>query len=222
MHAPPGDVGRLGELGQQTREAGLRVASYGSYWRAGVSPQEDLLAIVAGAAALGAPRIRVWAGDTGTADADDRTWQAVSAALAQGAAVADDHGVELALEFHPDTLTDSATSTIELLERVDSPTLRTYWQPRLDEEVDASIKGLERLLPWLSAVHVFSWWPAAHRLPLSDRADLWSAALGRLADRVPPCDLLLEFVEGDDVRALARDAHTLHALLSARTPQEVH
>lgn len=33
---------------------------------------------------------------------------------------------------------------------------------------------------------------------------------------VPPCDLLLEFVEQDDVQALARDARTLRDLVAQR------
>ncbi|HQF02831.1 MAG TPA: TIM barrel protein [Phycicoccus sp.] len=228
VHAPPGDPSsaadraRLVELGDLTRASGLRVASLGSYWRAGVTPLPDLVAAVSSATALAAPRVRVWAGEVGTAEADDALWDKVVHDLRVASRHAADHGVELSLEFHPDTLTDSVESTIELLERVGSSNLRTHWQPRLDEEVEASVAGLERLLPWLSAVHVFSWWPGAHRLPLSDRAHLWSAALDLLMRSVPPCDLLLEFVEQDDVQALDRDARTLRTLLSARHPQEVN
>lgn len=132
----------------------------------------------------------------------------------------------MALEFHPDTLTDTVESTLSLLERVGSTTLRTYWQPRLDEPTAPALAGLDALLPHLAAVHVFSWWPGAHRLPLTDRIDLWQAVIRRLRDHGGqgdhgdhrlPCDLLLEFVEDDDVAALDRDARTLLDLLPPDT-----
>lgn len=67
-----------------------------------------------------------------------------------------DHDVELALEFHPDSLTDTVDTTLELLDRVGDDTLRTYWQPRLDEETGPSVEGLRRLVPALAGIHVFS------------------------------------------------------------------
>ena len=67
IHVPAGDVARAKEVGQQTRDAGLMVAAYGSYYRlAGggrfPAPFEQVLAT---AAALGAPTIRIWAGVKG-------------------------------------------------------------------------------------------------------------------------------------------------------------
>ncbi|MBD3315040.1 MAG: sugar phosphate isomerase/epimerase, partial [Chitinivibrionales bacterium] len=35
IHAPPGDLARAREVGSMTREAGLAVAAYGSYYRVG-------------------------------------------------------------------------------------------------------------------------------------------------------------------------------------------
>lgn len=215
VHAPPDDLARLREVRRLTEQAGLEVASYGSYWRAGTTPLDELAAVVAGAEALGAPRVRVWAGGTGAEVATDETWSAVVRALREGCRLARDHGVELALEFHPNTLTDSADSTLELLDRVGDPGPRTYWQPRLDEEVGPAVAGLQRLLPFLSGVHVFSWWPGATRLRLDARSDLWSAVVELLVAEAPPCDLLLEFVPDDDPELVVADAGTLRDLVAA-------
>ena len=215
VHAPANEAARLAVVRELTEAAGLTVASYGSYWRAGVSPADEMTSLVRAATALGAPRIRVWAGEVGTAEADASTWDVVVAALREACVVARDQGIGLALEFHPNTLTDSADSTLELLERVADNTLRTYWQPRLDEPTDLAVAGLRRLVPHLAGVHVFSWWPGAHRLRLGERSDLWSAVTRLLVHEAEPCDLLLEFVQDDDPKVLAGDAATLRELVAA-------
>lgn len=214
VHAPPADLGRVAEVRELTEAAGLQVASYGSYWRAGLSSMPDLQAVVEAAATLGAPRVRVWAGDIGTDQADRATWDAVTRALRQACVVARGHHVALTLEFHPNTLTDSVDSTLELLERVGDDALGTYWQPRLDEETGPSVEGLRRLVPVLDGIHVFSWWPAADRLRLAQRTDLWSAVADFLLAEVAPCDLLLEFVPDDDPALVAPEAATLRNLIA--------
>lgn len=214
VHAPPSDLARVAQVGELTVSAGLTVASYGSYWRAGVSPMSDLQAVAAAAVTLGAPRVRVWAGELGTDAADTSTWDAVVGALHEACAVARDRGLQLALEFHPNTLTDSADSTLDLLDRVGDETLGTYWQPRLDEATEASVTDLRRLTPRLAGIHVFSWWPGANRLMLNERADLWSAVADVVVAEASPCDLLLEFVPGDDPSLVACEADALRRFIA--------
>lgn len=207
VHAPPGDPAALRQLRQRTSDAGLTVSSYGSYWRAG---QDDLPAftdLVESALALGAPRIRVWAGGEGSATVTAGTRKRVTDALRDAATAAAERGVTVATEFHPGTLTDTAASTARLLEDVAHPALSTYWQPPPGEPDDQAVDGLRAVLDQVSAVHVFSWWPDRHRLPLSARESLWR----RVIDLVPPVDLLLEFVPDDDAGVLAREARTLRS-----------
>jgi 3-dehydroshikimate dehydratase len=208
-HAPAEDAARLARVRDLTAEAGLRVASYGSYWRAGVHPLDELRGVLEAAAVLRAPRVRVWAGDRGTDEATDQTRQEVVAALRQAGALARDHGVQVGLEFHRRTLTDSVGSTLRLLGLVDDPAVVPYWQPRLDDPPEAAVEGLRALADTVAAVHVFSWWPGDHRLPLADRGDLWRPVLAEVLRRRPGTDLLLEFVPGDDPGVLAREVQTL-------------
>jgi len=209
VHAPPSDPAALAGLRDRTVEAGLRVASYGAYWRAGVHPLEDLRPVLEAARVLGAPRVRVWAGARGTDVATDETWRRVVDATRAAGELAQAHGLRLGLEFHGRTLTDSASSTARLLDLVGHPAVVPYWQPRLDDEPDAALEGLRSLVDRVDAVHVFSWWPGDHRLPLSDRADLWQPVLTELLSRHPGIDLLLEFVPDDDPSRLATEAATL-------------
>jgi hypothetical protein len=54
---------------QQTLEAGLQIAAYGSYYRLGTG-QLPFQSVLETAISLGAPTIRVWAGTVGSRDAD--------------------------------------------------------------------------------------------------------------------------------------------------------
>ncbi|MGB4137235.1 MAG: TIM barrel protein, partial [Microbacterium sp.] len=128
VHAPPGDPARATEVARLTAGAGLVVCSYGSYFRA--RDGEDLTPILDSAEALGADRVRIWAGTTGSVDADDAGWSRVAERLTDAAAEASARGIALALEFHRGTLADTVPATRRLLEAV--PALSTYWQPTVD------------------------------------------------------------------------------------------
>lgn len=209
LHASPSDRAALAEARARTEDAGLRVASYGSYWRAGLHPVAELAPVLQAAVGLRAPRVRVWAGRLGTDEADDETWAAVASALRQAGRLGREHGLQLGLEFHGRTLTDSVESTLRLLDRVDDPAVVPYWQPRLDEPPAAAVEGLRAMVDRVAAVHVFSWWPGDNRLPLAHREDLWRPVLAEVLGRRPETDLLVEFVPHDDPGILAREVATL-------------
>ncbi|MGW0583559.1 sugar phosphate isomerase/epimerase family protein, partial [Streptomyces sp. NPDC002920] len=193
-----------------TEAAGLAVASYGSYYRAGHTDPAEFEPVLRSAVRLGAPRIRIWAGATGTEATTPAQRSAVVADTRRAAELAAEAGIGLAYEFHRNTLTDGADRTLRLLEEVDRPDVHTYWQPPLDTPDAQALAGLDRLAGQVAAVHAFSWWPATTRLPLDARADLWRTALGRLRGR--HLDVLLEFVPDNDENVLAREAGTLRAL----------
>jgi sugar phosphate isomerase/epimerase len=216
VHAPPADPDTLRMAREACDRYGLTCCSYGSYFRA---TQDELAAfpwIARAAVLLGAPRVRVWAGGVGSAVATPQERDATGAGLREAARIAADHGLELALEFHAKTLTDTVDSTLRLLDEVGADNLRTYWQPPLDAFDEEALAGLARLVDRVSAVHVFSWWPGNHRLPLADRGELWAAVFELLNARRVPMEALLEFVPGDDPAVLAREAATLRRVAALR------
>src|SRR5688500_12319633 len=62
IHVPHGDTNQAEIVARWTKDAGLSVAAYGSYYRLATPDQTPFERIVATAVALGAPTIRVWAG----------------------------------------------------------------------------------------------------------------------------------------------------------------
>jgi 3-dehydroshikimate dehydratase len=217
IHVPPGAVGTAESVRTATEAAGLRVASYGSYYRAGYDDPEAFEAVLASARALGAPRVRVWAGATASGKATAAERLAVISATRRVAERAAAAGIEVGLEFHGDTLTDEVDSALGLLGAV-APAragarVTTYWQPPEGVPGDEALAGLRRLLEHVTAVHVFSWWPGRERRRLAVRERLWRAAFELLAAGRAPVDALLEFVPGDDPRLVAGEARTLGELV---------
>ncbi|GAB3467218.1 TIM barrel protein [Kineococcus endophyticus] len=217
VHVPVGDLATARDVAARTADAGLAVASYGSYWRAG---PEDVGPVLATARALGAPRVRVWAGETGSAGTGDRT--PVVRALADAVRRAEDLGLQLGTESHGGTLTDTTASTLQLLEEVDDlvgrPTLTTYWQPTVDATDEEALAELAELADRVSTVHAFSWGPGTTRNPLRSREPLWTRVADALAGHGRDHDVLLEFVPGDDPEVLDREASALREWLSAARP----
>ncbi|MFT4157293.1 MAG: TIM barrel protein [Microbacterium sp.] len=217
VHVPAGDVARAAQVARATADAGLAVASYGSYFRAGAD--EELTPILDSAEALGADRVRIWAGSVDSAEATQGDWRRVVDRLRLAASEAGERGIELALEFHSGTLAATAPETLRLLSDVGSAHVSTYWQPTVGASVDRVLEEYLLLAARTSAAHVFSWWPASERLPLRARDALWTRFFAAAASTEhPPRDALLEFVPGDDPAVLVREAAALRSYLVCACP----
>ncbi|WP_166984414.1 sugar phosphate isomerase/epimerase family protein [Paramicrobacterium fandaimingii] len=210
-HVSLGDDAAATRIGERTRSAGLVVASLGGYYRCG--DNETIEPLLDAARAIGAPRVRVWAGRVGSADADEAERARTTARLRNAVDLATARGIEVALEYHGHTLTDTPDSARELLAAVDRPQLSSYWQPTQGADDQAAIAELDAVAPWVSTLHVFSWWPTAERLRLSGRSELWRRVFARAASLPRITDALIEFVPNDDPALLSAESETLRRWL---------
>lgn len=214
LHVPHGDLAAAREVGNLTRAAGLEVAAYGSYYRAGHAP-EEFPAVLETARQLGAPILRVWGGRQGSPEADSAYRAQVAAdcrRISERAAAA---GIRIACEWHGNTLTDTAASARDLFQAVDHPNFRTYWQPRRQQPAAACRQDLRAALPRLAGIHVFQWdEETGARQPLAEGERAWRSYLEGLAG-AGAMFALLEFVRDDDPEQMLRDAATLRGWLGA-------
>jgi len=214
LHVPPGDERRARELGNMTREAGLQVSAYGSYYRLRADGEEEapFAAVLASALALNAPLIRVWAGQSSpdaTAPATrDRIIERARRLCARAAAA----NLGIACDYPRNTLTEASARARLLLQRVGGASV--FWQPRNGWLAQENLPALEAVSPWLANVHCFHWWPTARdRRPLQAGAQDWRQYLRRLAALPGERHVSLEFVRDDDPQQFLRDAVTLRAWL---------
>jgi len=212
IHVPHGDLARAKEVRRWTKDAGLAVAAYGSYYRMGESEAKGLpfARVLDSAVALGAPTIRVWAGSKGSADATAPERRAVIADALRIADLAQAQGVTVSLEYHGGTLTDTRDSVRTLLEEIPHPHLEFLWQPSSGETAEQGVARLRDVLPRVRHLHVFHWWPTgADRKPLAEGEDFWRAYLDVIRDAGKPMPCLLEFVRNDSTEQFLQDAATL-------------
>lgn len=217
VHAPAGDTRRAGKIAALCRDAGLGCPTLGSYARATNSersqPFEPLLDT---AEALGANTIRVWAGETGFAETSEAGRRAVAQSIHAYAQAADARGMRVALEYHPNTLTDCREGALWLLKEAAHPALYTYWQPVPDQPAAECRADLEALGDRLAHLHVFYWKGERVRHPLAEGAGYWAQFLKGFP--VPGNGqkighAFLEFVPEDDPSCLASEAAALAALI---------
>jgi sugar phosphate isomerase/epimerase len=215
IHVPHGNLDAARQVGEQTREAGLCVAAYGSYYRAGHGEPVPFETILETARALEAPVIRVWAGNVGSDKADDTYRRQVADDLRCAAAMAQEVGIRVACEFHAQTLTDTPGSAQALFESVNHPALGSYWQPPVGLSREDCLGGLRTVAPWLSHLHVFTWdRGTAQRLKLSQGNADWRAYLDAAGKIDGDRYAMLEFVREDDPEQFLADAATLREYLA--------
>jgi 3-dehydroshikimate dehydratase len=215
-HVPHGDLDAARRIGRDTRAAELAVAAYGSYYVLGQSEDEGLSfdTVVQTAAALGAPMVRVWAGNLDPDQASPRFRTSIVDQARRSADRAAQKEIKLVFEFHKGTLTRTGESCAALLEALNHPNAATYWQPAPELDVEQNLTQLRCVLPWLVGLHVFHWGPTDRdRHPLSRGEGDWAQYLA-LAGQCPGrLTALLEFVRGGAVEQFKEDAATLHRLV---------
>ncbi len=215
-HVPHGDLETARRIGQSTRDAGLAVAAYGSYYVLGQSENQGLSfdRVLQTAAALEAPMIRVWAGDRNPDETSKRDRAIILEEAIRVANLAAKEQIQIVLEFHRDTLTQTGASCAALLSDLDSPNVCTYWQPAPEMDVSQNLTGLRCVLPWLAGLHVFHWGPThrdRHALAQGELA--WTQYLAMAEQRPGTLNALLEFVMEGTVEQFNEDATTLRRWL---------
>ncbi len=213
IHVPHGDVRRACEVRKMTLDAGIKVASYGSYYIVGRNEPLPFESILETALDLQAPVIRVWAGDKGSQEADRAYRMRVVEEARRIADLAWRFGVTVAFEFHGKTLTDSGPAARRLLEEIQHESVKSYWQPEVGKSTEECLAELELVLPWLANVHAFYWGSGYERYALAEGREGWTRYLPKIASIEQDRYVMLEFVRKDDPELFLQDAATLKVWL---------
>lgn len=212
-HVPETDLAHAKKVKALMDEAGLQSNSYGTYYRLGSF--EDFDSYIETTKALGAERIRVWAGEKGSYETDDTTRGKIVDDAKRIGEMAKDNHLTISLEYHANTLTDTPESASKLMEEINLPQVTLYWQPAENLSVEERIDSLPQLAQWITNVHVFNWEDPWTRFPLADAAEDWQKYIDLISAKSPhDQDYLLEFVPGEDqVKGFFESAETLKKLV---------
>ena len=213
IHVPAGDADAARTVRTLTADQGLRVLSYGSYNHG--ESVASITPVLESALTLGAPIVRVWAGERGSAQMDAAARGQLAETLHGQAELAAQAGLVLAMEYHPNTMTDTIQSATWLLDQVNLPNFRCYWQQNpLLAQVE-HLREIAALGDRLAQVHVFACMADDTILPLEAHAPRWREYFAAIRRAGGERALILEHVREHDTAQFLRDAALLHELLAS-------
>ncbi len=214
IHVPHGDVQTAKDVRRLTLEAGLEIAAYGSYYRVGCEKEYNLSfdAVLHSAQALGAPLIRVWAGNIPSVKADDAYRENMIAETGRIAKAAAEIGIQIAYEFHANTLTDTIESTMDLLNRRSNCNVYSYWQPPIGTIESEQMGMLDQINKYLTNIHVYHW-QDRERMPLNNALDRWKRLMTKIKTYKGDRYAMIEFVKDDTEEQFYSDAQALKAIV---------
>lgn len=212
IHVPHGDVKKALDIGKKTREAGISVASYGSYYYLGCENELPFEKVLESALALEAPVIRVWAGKKASAAADQAHWEMAVAESRRIAEMALKQGVKIAYEYHPNTLTDTRETVLRLLKETNHSNIYSYWQRPSELSREECLESINEIYQWLNNIHVY-YYEGNNRKPLSEGIDEWKEFLKEIGKSGTDRYLMIEFVADNSPEQFLEDARALKEIV---------
>ena len=214
IHAPCDDEEKLKEIARIQNEYNIKCYSYGTYFYIMRDSLDTLPQYIKAAKILGASVLRLWCGIKGSAEHSEKEKDELFCECKKAAQLAEDNGVILCMENHPGSFTDTAQSSLELIEKVNSPHFKMYWQNiniTGNEDVELALKEAKLLSPHTVNIHV-AWWVNSKQLHLSEGAMVWEKYLSEFSDG--KC-LLLEFIPGGKIEDLPTEAQSLRSIVNS-------
>lgn len=208
VHAPCNDVERLCEIAAMQKEYGIECVSYGTYFRFGETPMEELESYIKAAKILNTNVLRLWCGRKSGADMTAEEKNEMLSMCRQAAAIAEKHEVTLCLESHQLTLTENPDDAVWLMQEVNSPNFRMYWQPFQWQTTEENCVNAAKIAPYAEHIHVF-YRRDGQKVSLHEAIGEWQAYLQKFST---PRALLLEFMPKGSIEELAAEAAALRMI----------
>lgn len=214
VHVPVGDIATAAKVRELTNKAGLKVLAYGSYFHVGRDSVASFDKVLMSAKELGAPIIRIWAYNKGSADVTKQEFSHIVSDCREIADMVLNAGITLSFECHVNTYTDDYRAALELIRAIDRENVKMFWQPNQFHDEAYNIEAAKTLAPYTTNIHTF-YWDAKNRYPLSDGREIWAKYIECFKDsRESSHAFLLEFMHDDSIESLADTAATLKSLLA--------
>ena len=206
VHCPPE---RAGEISVLQNQYGIKCCSYGTYFRIGVTPIEELNKYIVAAKTLGTDVLRLWCGDKNSEDHTESEKRELFTLCKTAMEIAEAKGVTLCMECHNNTYTNRKESALELMKAIDSKHFRMYWQPNQHRSEEENIAYAKLLAPYTIHIHVFNW-KGKEKYPLGEAKGIWREYLSCFAEERT---LLLEFMPDGKIESLETEAEALREII---------
>lgn len=209
VHAPANDIQNLKNIAKMQKEYNIACSSYGTYFRLGETPLEELPDYINAAKLLNTDILRLWCGTKASADYSDEEKRKLILQCKSAAKIAEKSDVKLCMECHNGTLTDTVNSASELMNEVNSPSFKMYWQPNQYKSFEENCGYAEKIAPYTEHLHVFNWLEE-NRYPLALGISAWKKYLSYFNNDKT---LLLEFMPDDKIESLNAETEALKKII---------
>jgi len=217
VHSPAGDVATAEKIKALSDAAGIKLLTYGSYYRVGINPAEEFSGVIASAKALGVDIIRVWGYKRVFDEFSSEEWQSVVGEGKRIAEMAKEAGVTVCLECHNNTVTENYECALKYIEAVGSPALRMYWQYNEKRDFEYNIAAARAIAPYTECIHVFNHTDEGKKASLALGLDKWRKYLDVFRDEAKKRDIpmLLEFMPDGSIESLPTEGAALLELVAS-------
>ena len=205
IHCPPQ---KAKEIAKEQNEFNITCCSYGTYFKIGVTPTDEIYAYITAAKILGTDILRLWCGNKNSEDYSDCEKEILFSECRALAKIAKAEGVTLCMECHIKTYTNRKESALELMQAVGGEHFKMYWQPNQFNSDEENIASAKLLFPYTEHIHVFNW-KQKEKYPLADAKDIWKKYLSNFKDNT----LLLEFMPDGKIESLKTEADALREMI---------
>lgn len=214
VHVPPGDIAVAKAVSEKMQIAGLVTSSYGSYYSVGSG--EDFVPYAKSAAALGAPIIRVWGGEKNFSELSPEEYRAMLSDTKNICRIAGEYGIDIAFEYHNNSLTSTAQSALRVMQDAGEPNLGMYFQYDPWVSLDENFSALISLLPHLKMVHIFNIDDKVNRYSVGEAGgiELWTKFTEILTENKARVYMLFEFLKDTSFEGLLRESEIMQTILS--------
>ncbi len=214
VHAPYNDPDALAHIVKLQNEYGIKCSSYGTYFRFQKNDLSELPQYIAAAKTLGTNVLRLWCGVKGSAfyNEDEAGKKELFELCHKAAEIAEKEGVYLCMECHARTFIDEPEPALELMQEINSPHFRMYWQPNPFKDLSYNLSFAKVAKPYVENLHVF-YWEDADKYPLSKGKADWEKYLEIFDDNRA---LLLEFLYDNNLESLSSEGATLKELANGK------
>lgn len=211
VHAICTDDARLDELVELMKKYDITCSSYGAYYRLGVNSIEEFPDYLKATKKLGTNIIRIWAGKARREEMTPEWRQMIIEEAKKVAKLAEEAGVIVCTECHRGTMTETKEYCLELMEGVNSPNFRTYWQPNPDISDEENVEYIRMVKPYITHIHVF-YWPNNQRISLHNGIENWKFYMKEFAGEEKT--LLLEFMYDGQITTMPAEADALRQIVA--------
>lgn len=209
VHAPCTDIENIKKIAALGEKYSIDCSSYGTYFRAGENRPDEIIPYITAAKLLGTNILRIWCGTKNSEDLTDEESDALIADCREIAKIAEAEDVKICLECHNKTYTNRLSGALKIMEAVNSPNFKMYWQPNQYRTLEENLEYAEKIAKYTEIIHVFNW-EGKEKYPLAEAADIWRKYLEFFDGNMT---LLLEFMPDNDINSLKTESDSLFEIV---------